>query len=820
MRKVTQWRVGKNQQIERNPTPTSQVIQVPGEQLETSMLRSMSAATILTAGIFATLPLAVYGGPLADQLGNLPILGGFTGAGGPLVTALREGRNGSGFVLRIGDRVLIGHQLDGKLATPLPGLGRNDGLPDIALLDGDGSGKGAIGIGILGSNRTGLGDRIAGIAALSGDDSGNGGAIGVGVLNRNRTGNGKLLGLAALSGNDSGNGGEIGIGLLNRNRTGNGDFLGLAALSGNNAGNSRQIGIGILNGDNTGNGGSIGIAALSGRNAGNGGRLSIKILNEDGELFFIGNDTRGFSFGELVDKLQLKASMVPPIDFARIALDEGEDARLMPSTRLTPSNGLLNTRGITGFIGDETVDVSGMGLFEDRDVGQDRLIDEAEGDASAEIIGDARPNVAQVQTRNSEVAIRNSEPFSITRAAPATRGMLDFTPALDETPFAQGSTGLVNFESVPLRTMSPASVASLLNARAALMKDVLRQSLAKLEDDPSLADEEPCVILKEAIRGTCLMTEALKAQVIAAQGKSSATPAAPESSPPSEPSKPQTSTPAVVAPVAEVPELPPPLFGTPRVKSAALPEIRRKVAVVIGIGRYEDSAIPGLANAVGDAQAVAATLSRELGYETLVLDNPSKAALIGTLNRLALEIAAEDSAIIFYAGHGYLVESTGAGYWLMSTSQAQDPKTWTSNADIARLIQLMGAQQVALISDSCYSGSLVGAGRIRGAPGELVPADVLARRSHVVMSSGGNEPVFDSGRGGHSLFAWSLMNTLSEVKTWSSGGKMFERIRFTVARELPQRPQYGAAPGYQEGGEYLFEVRELDAQSSNEKSPG
>ena len=38
---------------------------------------------------------------------------------------------------------------------------------------------------------------------------------------------------------------------------------------------------------------------------------------------------------------------------------------------------------------------------------------------------------------------------------------------------------------------------------------------------------------------------------------------------------------------------------------------------------------------------------------------------------------------------------------------------------------------------------------------------------------------------------------------------------FAVARELPQRPQYGAssAAGHQSGGDYLFEQRQLDSNS-------
>jgi hypothetical protein len=88
---------------------------------------------------------------------------------------------------------------------------------------------------------------------------------------------------------------------------------------------------------------------------------------------------------------------------------------------------------------------------------------------------------------------------------------------------------------------------------------------------------------------------------------------------------------------------------------------------------------------------------------------------------------------------------------------------------------------------------------------------VLASKSVVVMSSGGNEPVADAGKDGHSPFAFSLMNNLQQLAAWQPGGNVYERVRFAVARQLPQRPQYGAfgAAGHNPGGDYLFEHRQL-----------
>jgi uncharacterized caspase-like protein len=249
-----------------------------------------------------------------------------------------------------------------------------------------------------------------------------------------------------------------------------------------------------------------------------------------------------------------------------------------------------------------------------------------------------------------------------------------------------------------------------------------------------------------------------------------------------------------------------------RVRSASLPQIERKVAVVIGVDRYTDRSIPQLDNAVRDAKAIGNLLENTLGYETVVLQNAGKQDVVRALNRLAVDLGPNDSVVVYYAGHGELVEATKLGYWQLADSDAKRPETWLSNADITRLVGRIGASQVALISDSCYSGSLVDE-RLRPTGGSVDPGQLLTRKTVVVMSSGGNEPVFDSGKRGHSPFAYSLMNNLERVANWQVGGNVFERVRFAVARELPQRPRYGtaAAAGHQAGGDYLFEQRQLDS---------
>lgn len=255
---------------------------------------------------------------------------------------------------------------------------------------------------------------------------------------------------------------------------------------------------------------------------------------------------------------------------------------------------------------------------------------------------------------------------------------------------------------------------------------------------------------------------------------------------------------------------PPPIPNARAVQQASLPQIQRKIAVLVGIDNYVDERIPALENARRDVDAVARVLEQRLGYETLIVRDAGREAVVGLLNRLALQVRPQDSVVVYYAGHGTVVDGTNQGYWIPATADAERPETWISNRDIGRLLGSLRAQQVVLISDSCFSGSLVGDKRIQA--GSTTDARLmLQRRATVVMSSGGDEPVADGATGGHSPFSSSLMATLQGLDNWRVGGNVFDKVRDDVTKRLPQTPRYGPARDarHAEGADYLFEQRQL-----------
>ncbi len=89
---------------------------------------------------------------------------------------------------------------------------------------------------------------------------------------------------------------------------------------------------------------------------------------------------------------------------------------------------------------------------------------------------------------------------------------------------------------------------------------------------------------------------------------------------------------------------------------AALPATaqERRVALVVGNTAYSHA--PALANAVNDAEAMAATL-RGLGFTVMLERNQTASAMRRTLRDFSDAARGADVALFFFAGHGMQMAS-------------------------------------------------------------------------------------------------------------------------------------------------------------------
>ena len=344
-------------------------------------------------------------------------------------------------------------------------------------------------------------------------------------------------------------------------------------------------------------------------------------------------------------------------------------------------------------------------------------------------------------------------------------------PAVDPSRFLMADGQSTYFKDIQLGLMQRPEVRAVLNARKAYKKQIFSTASQIAEFNPSVADVKSCESTKEGLEGTCAFTpaqrDALRSEAAAQQAGNAN---------------------------GEVP----------------VPGITRKRALVIGLNSYKDTRIPQLVSALHDARAIGDAFSAQLGYEVTLLQNPSKAEIVKWFNRIVAEMNDTNSFVVYFAGHGELVEKTQMGYWIPGDASAADPSTWISNNDISRWLVNVNAKQVAVIADSCYSGTLALDIQANSAGlNSTVADDYLRKRTITVMSSGSDEPVADTGKFGHSVFAWNLLEEIKGLKSWTVGASVFSNVRTQVERELPQTPRYGisASAGHEDGGDFLFERR-------------
>jgi hypothetical protein len=419
----------------------------------------------------------------------------------------------------------------------------------------------------------------------------------------------------------------------------------------------------------------------------------------------------------------------------------------------------------------------------------------------AATVTDPVSTATTVITASSLVAVS----LPVTMSTPTEGRTLDVTPAFAGSlaavaPSLAGAltaagneiAGGLAYPPLDFSRLPRDEIQSLLAARARYKQQVFSRGIFALQQDPTLADVRGCRTEAEIETGLCLITEQLKAQIQAARD------AAAE---------------ALRQAEAVRPGFAPAVRPGRRVVQAALPVIERKLALLIGVNDYADKVVPQLLSPIPDARAVRDRLEQRLGYETTVLENPTREQIVRAFNRLAVEARPEDSVVVYFGGHGVVVPVDGVdtGFWLPADIDSRQPGTWLANGDIARLIAAIGSRQVMLVSDSCYSGRLVGRESVD--VGGAAAGDLLSRRAAIVLSSGGDEPVSDEGKDGHSVFAWHFMRALEGLDGWQPGNSLFERLRTAVNREFPQTPQYGGSRGLGHEGntDYLFERREIEA---------
>ncbi len=248
-------------------------------------------------------------------------------------------------------------------------------------------------------------------------------------------------------------------------------------------------------------------------------------------------------------------------------------------------------------------------------------------------------------------------------------------------------------------------------------------------------------------------------------------------------------------------------------KIAGRPNLHGRNFALI-IGNNEDANLPDLKTAIGDAAALSELLKLRYSFapgNVKLLLNAGRATIMEELAGLRQRLKEDDRLLIYYAGHGQIDPVTEEGFWQPVDAQAGKEYTWIANSDVRRHLRGLPAKHVLVLADSCFSGSLTRSSTsYENIPKERFFTEIDAHVSRKMISSGGTEPVADSGSGGHSVFAYYLLKVLREnKKPFITSFELFNGLARAVTNNSKQKPEYGtvADAGDEGSGDFTFILR-------------
>ncbi|MBK9013900.1 MAG: caspase family protein [Saprospiraceae bacterium] len=225
----------------------------------------------------------------------------------------------------------------------------------------------------------------------------------------------------------------------------------------------------------------------------------------------------------------------------------------------------------------------------------------------------------------------------------------------------------------------------------------------------------------------------------------------------------------------------------------------------LGIGIINYQHVARLNNAVRDVQALGQLLMKHYGFEEtnvnyLLDEEATRRKILKTLRSRCTSLKPEDNLLIYYSGHGHWDATTKSGYWMPVESEPHEIEDFVPNVQVRDLIKAAPCRHILLISDSCFSGSLL----VRGTKGSFGAIETWdSSTSRWVFASGKGE-VLD-GDEGNSPFAKAILWTLEENHTDLNiallADLVTKQVRFNYDQHAEAAPLQGAG---HEGGQFVF----------------
>lgn len=249
------------------------------------------------------------------------------------------------------------------------------------------------------------------------------------------------------------------------------------------------------------------------------------------------------------------------------------------------------------------------------------------------------------------------------------------------------------------------------------------------------------------------------------------------------------------------------------------PFFKKSWALIIGIDDYIKA--NKLRYAVSDAEAISNLIVKKYGFGSkyvikLYNSEATKENILKAFERLIRETGEDDRVFVFFAGHGItmpLPEGKERGYILpVDADPSQPVLTAISTDQLNELSEAIPAKHLYFVMDACYGGLIFARSQPISADAVNFVEIVSKRRTRQALTAGGrDQPVFDTGPGGHSVFTFHLLEGLDKgfadldkngiITASEIASYILPRV--TAESKGQQTPQYGILVG-DRGGEFVF----------------
>ncbi|MEP7322143.1 MAG: carboxypeptidase-like regulatory domain-containing protein [Saprospiraceae bacterium] len=186
----------------------------------------------------------------------------------------------------------------------------------------------------------------------------------------------------------------------------------------------------------------------------------------------------------------------------------------------------------------------------------------------------------------------------------------------------------------------------------------------------------------------------------------------------------------------------------------------------------------------------------------------TKDNIIDQLDGLRRKVKPEDRLLIYYSGHGYT--DIDRGFWIPVDAEPNRVSSYIANAEVRDIIQSIKAKHILLISDSCFSASLL----VRDIVSDLAGTAFVdwERNPSRWAFISGKGVVSDGKAGENSPFAGGILKHLrynddDAINILRLADQVTQEIRFNYEQQAEVSPLFQAGHG---GGQFVFVKKQTE----------